>query len=136
MAQSPGEPIVSTLTKFRTMWCTSRESAATTFAVKIAGRHATPSPVFDTYCRFAAERQAIYEARLAGAPGPWADNPILECYKFTNGEITADSGMAGWPARTSPFATPTRNSRYLPATSDSCSLRRADRCAGRARRVH
>jgi hypothetical protein len=36
--------------------------------VAIAGRSLTLSPVFDTYWRFAAERQAIYEVRLAGRP--------------------------------------------------------------------
>jgi hypothetical protein len=43
-----------------------------------------PSPVFDTYWRFAAERQAIYFRRLAGTRGPWTTDPILTEYKFTN----------------------------------------------------
>src|SRR4051812_20144728 len=37
-----------------------------------------------TLWRFAAERQAIYERRLAGAPAPWTDDPILRNYRFTN----------------------------------------------------
>lgn len=43
-----------------------------------------PSPVFETYWRFAAERQAIYERRLRGTPAPWTEDVILESYRFTN----------------------------------------------------
>jgi hypothetical protein len=43
-----------------------------------------PSPVFETYWRFAAERQAIYERRLRGAPAPWTDDAILASFRFTN----------------------------------------------------
>jgi hypothetical protein len=46
-----------------------------------------PSPrldVFDTYWRFAAERQGIFFRRLAGCPPPWTDDPILQTYKFCN----------------------------------------------------
>jgi hypothetical protein len=41
-------------------------------------------PVFDAYWRFAAERQRIFEARLADSDGPWTDDPILARYKFCN----------------------------------------------------
>ncbi|GAA0661397.1 hypothetical protein FHT00_002694 [Sphingomonas insulae] len=40
--------------------------------------------VYNTYWRFAAERQAIYFRRLAGAGGPWTDDPILQRHRFTN----------------------------------------------------
>jgi hypothetical protein len=43
-----------------------------------------PSPVFETYWRFAAERQAIYERRLHGVPAPWTDDAILGSFRFTN----------------------------------------------------
>lgn len=56
----------------------------------MAGRALTPSAVFDTYWQFAARRQAIYEARLAGAPGPWTQDPILAAYRFTNCFRAAD----------------------------------------------
>lgn len=49
-----------------------------------------PSVVFDTYWKFAAERQAIYHRRVAGARGPWTKDPILGCYKFTNAYRAAD----------------------------------------------
>lgn len=46
--------------------------------------------VFDAYWTFAAERQRIYLARLAGAPGPWSDDPILARFKFCNAYRAAD----------------------------------------------
>lgn len=58
--------------------------------VKIAGRSLTPTPVFDTYWRFAAARQAVYEARLRGEPGPWTRDPIISAYRFTNCFRAAD----------------------------------------------
>jgi alpha-glutamyl/putrescinyl thymine pyrophosphorylase clade 1 len=42
-----------------------------------------PSKVFDTYWRFAAERQEIFFRRIAGAPPPWTADPILGKFKFT-----------------------------------------------------
>lgn len=38
----------------------------TTAPIRIAGRLLQPSPVFDTYWRFAAARHAMYLARVAG----------------------------------------------------------------------
>lgn len=43
-----------------------------------------PTVVFDSYWRFAAERQAIFFRRLAGEPGPWTGDPVLSRYRFTN----------------------------------------------------
>lgn len=42
------------------------------------------SECFDTYWRFAAERQAVFHARAAGAPPPWTRDPIIGRHKFTN----------------------------------------------------
>ncbi len=56
----------------------------------MGGRTLSTSTVFDTYWRFAAERQAIYEARLAGDAGPWTKDPILAAYRFTNCYRAAD----------------------------------------------
>lgn len=58
--------------------------------LKIGGRLLTPTPVFDTYWRFAAERQSIYAARLAGRAGPWTIDPILRRHRFTNCFRAAD----------------------------------------------
>ncbi len=51
---------------------------------QIGDRRLEATPVFDTYWRFAADRQSIYEARLAGAPPPWTDNEVLREFRFTN----------------------------------------------------
>jgi hypothetical protein len=58
--------------------------------VYIAGRTLQPTPVFTTYWRFAAARQAIYLARVAGQPGPWTADPILLQNRFTNAYRAAD----------------------------------------------
>ncbi|MFF2129882.1 nucleotide kinase domain-containing protein [Streptomyces olivochromogenes] len=58
--------------------------------VSVAGRVLRPTVVFDTYWRFAAERQAVYEKRLAGGPGPWTDDAILTQHRFTNCFRAAD----------------------------------------------
>lgn len=57
---------------------------------KVAGRVLKPSPVFDTYWRFAAARQDVYLARVAGRPGPWTHDPILIRHRFTNCYRAAD----------------------------------------------
>src|SRR2546425_1753398 len=46
--------------------------------------------VYDTYWRFAAERQAIFYRRLENPLGPWTKDPILSRYKFTNAYRAAD----------------------------------------------
>jgi hypothetical protein len=58
--------------------------------IVISGRRLQPSPVFDTYWRFAAARQALYEARLRGQAPPWTDDPILQQHRFTNCYRAAD----------------------------------------------
>jgi len=45
---------------------------------------AKPTVVFNTYWRFAAERQKIFFKKLENAPIPWTDDPIFSTYKFTN----------------------------------------------------
>jgi hypothetical protein len=49
-----------------------------------------PSKVFDTFWRFAAERQEIFFRRLAGEPPPWTTDPILQVYKLTNAYRASD----------------------------------------------
>ncbi len=44
----------------------------------------TPTHVFDTYWRFANERQNVYLRKLSNPNGPWTDDPILQTYRFTN----------------------------------------------------
>lgn len=50
-----------------------------------------PRPgVYELYWRFASQRQAIFERRVAGARGPWTDDPILQRFKFCNVYRAAD----------------------------------------------
>jgi hypothetical protein len=56
----------------------------------IRGRRLEATPVFDTYWRFAAARQSVYEARLAGAPPPWTDDRVIREHRFTNVFRAAD----------------------------------------------
>jgi hypothetical protein len=46
--------------------------------------------VFDTYWKFAAERQAIFFRRLQGERLPWTDDTILSKHKFTNAYRASD----------------------------------------------
>ena len=48
------------------------------------------SPVFDTYWRFAAERQNVYVRRLAKQAEPWTHDPVISIHKFTNAYRAAD----------------------------------------------
>jgi hypothetical protein len=43
-----------------------------------------PTPVFDAFWAFAAERQAIFLRRQYQAEPPWTTDPILQAFKFTN----------------------------------------------------
>lgn len=49
-----------------------------------------PSPVYDTYWRFAAERQRIFISRLERRPAPWTHDPVLRAHKFTNAYRASD----------------------------------------------
>ncbi len=51
---------------------------------------AVSTQVFDTYWRFAVERQAIFFRRYNGAPPPWTTDPILSEFKFTNAYRASD----------------------------------------------
>jgi hypothetical protein len=48
------------------------------------------SHVYDTYWKFASERQAIFFRRVSGAPPPWTNDPILQQHKFTNAYRASD----------------------------------------------
>ena len=58
--------------------------------IVIGRRRLPPTPVFDTYWRFAAARHALYEGRLHGAPWPWTSDPVLRRHRFTNCYRAAD----------------------------------------------
>ena len=48
------------------------------------------SEVYESYWRFAAERQEIFFRRIRSEPQPWTDDPILATYKFTNAYRASD----------------------------------------------
>ena len=56
---------------------------------RIAGHTWKTTQVFETYWRFACERQRIFFARIAGKACPTAD-PILQTFKFTNAYRASD----------------------------------------------
>lgn len=43
-----------------------------------------PTPVFDAFWTFAAERQSIFLGRQSNPEPPWTADPILSSFKFTN----------------------------------------------------
>jgi thymidylate kinase len=51
---------------------------------------AQPTEVFDTYWKFAVERQNIFFHRVFGDKPPWTSDPILAKYKFTNAYRASD----------------------------------------------
>ncbi len=56
-------------------------------------RHLAPakvSEVYESYWRFAAERQAVFFRRTRGETRPWTDNPVLAIFKFTNAYRASD----------------------------------------------
>lgn len=56
----------------------------------IKSGHIKPSKVYDTYWKFAAERQEIFFRRLEGKPPPWTQDAILTAHKFTNAYRASD----------------------------------------------
>jgi hypothetical protein len=56
-------------------------------------RHLAPamvSDVYESYWRFAAERQAVFFRRAYGEARPWTGNAVLATYKFTNAYRASD----------------------------------------------
>lgn len=50
----------------------------------------TPTAVYDTFWRFAAERLAMYYRRLVQPAGPWSADGVLNSYRFTNSYRATD----------------------------------------------
>lgn len=48
------------------------------------GKVLRTTEVFDTYWRFAFERQEMFFKRFRDLPSPWTNDPILRSYRFTN----------------------------------------------------
>ena len=54
------------------------------------GRTIKATTVFDTYWKFAFNRQELFMRRIAGVPPPWTDDYVLANYKFTNAYRASD----------------------------------------------
>jgi len=60
---------------------------------RVVSLHLAPvktTAVYDSYWRFATERQRIFYRRHLGQAGPWTDNSVLGTYKFTNAYRASD----------------------------------------------
>ena len=63
---------------------------------KVQGSTSEPSkklevtPVYESYWRFAAERQKVFRRRLIGSSGPWTIDPVILAHKFTNAYRASD----------------------------------------------
>lgn len=66
------------------------ERAALSASVFTALAPAVPTVVYDTYWRFAAERQEIFFRRWRHHRPPWTPDPILSEFKFTNAYRASD----------------------------------------------
>jgi len=69
---------------------TSFRNTTTAPSVMVRMRRPKPSVVFDSYWKFATERQAVFSKRVRGEPGPWTSDPILKAHKFTNAYRASD----------------------------------------------
>lgn len=67
--------------------CQSLVNSSLTYLRKIKP---VPTVVYDTYWRFAAERQSIYYRRIFCESPPWTADPIMRAYKFTNAFRASD----------------------------------------------
>jgi hypothetical protein len=52
--------------------------------IRTGGRTLKVTPVFDSYWRFAAERQSVFMKRVEGRPAPWTTDDVISSYRFTN----------------------------------------------------
>lgn len=48
------------------------------------------TPVYESYWKFAAERQKVFRKRLIGSSGPWTFDPVISAHKFTNAYRASD----------------------------------------------
>ena len=51
---------------------------------------AVPTVVYDSYWRFAVERQEVFFRKIDGRPSPWTNDEILRRHKFTNAYRASD----------------------------------------------
>jgi alpha-glutamyl/putrescinyl thymine pyrophosphorylase clade 1 len=68
----------------------TRKTNSTARSVISSLSPAEPTSVYDTYWRFAAERQNIFFRRLRGQLPPWTNDSIFTEFKFTNAYRASD----------------------------------------------
>lgn len=80
---------MNTMVRQQTLWPITpvRKKSLHTFASLAPAK---PTEVYNTYWRFAAERQAVFFRRYLGEPSPWSDDEVLQTYKFTNAYRASD----------------------------------------------
>lgn len=91
-------PFVRRLTEERTCSADARQEVQLTLPeeegtkLPVVSRlsPAKPNIAYDTYWRFAAERQEVFFRKLEGLPAPWTADPILARHKFTNAYRASD----------------------------------------------
>jgi hypothetical protein len=85
------DPAIATLPTHLPVAASPDEVTATPAPIYL--RHLMPakvSEVYESYWRFAAERQEIFFRRTRGEAEPWTKNPVLTTYKFTNAYRASD----------------------------------------------
>ena len=71
----------------------ANEASTAAAPTPIILRHIAPakvSEVYESYWRFAAERQDVFFRRARGEARPWTGNAVLTTYKFTNAYRASD----------------------------------------------
>jgi hypothetical protein len=71
----------------------TKDAPTTAAPTLIILRHLAPakvSEVYESYWRFAAERQEVFFRRVRGEARPWTGNAVLTTYKFTNAYRASD----------------------------------------------
>lgn len=62
-----------------------RLSTRTAYEIRLPGKRVLKTTsVFDSYWRFATERQEMFMRRVSGSTPPWTEDPILSGHRFTN----------------------------------------------------
>lgn len=75
-------------TEQTSLFCKKNDSKTT--APSSLERLLAPTIVYDTYWKFAAERQEVFFARAKADPRPWTNDSILNDHKFTNAYRASD----------------------------------------------
>ncbi len=82
------DSITSIMNKIDALQLVNRDNVRVNIHTK--SKRPTPTVVFDTYWKFATERQRVYFKRLNGSPFPWTKDKILVEHKFTNAYRACD----------------------------------------------